>query len=86
METEKTYYGEFNGNGYSIYCSETEQTQGAVYQAGNCKLDSAQYLPVGADGALDIVTIEEFCNSTGNDIAKENESIWQGCSRIDDNE
>jgi len=87
METQKHYHGEFNNNGYSIYCEETERLEGAVYQAGNCRYDSAQYLPlsVSAD-ILTITEIEEFCNSTGSAMAADSNGLWCGSGQIDDND
>lgn len=78
----KHFFGEFNRNGYSIYCKEED----LVYSAGNCKYDSAQYLRSGVEGTLDIVTIEEYCESTGKEITKEHGGIWTGCRQIDDDE
>lgn len=77
------YFGEFNRNGYSIYCAGV-RNQEPVYQAGNCKYDSAQYLPPGSDGTLDIATIEAFCDSAGKELAEEVGTVWDGCARIDD--
>lgn len=77
----KRYYGEFNENGYEIFL--VGNMEGAIYQAGNCKYDSYQWLPVGGKGVIDIITIEDYCNSTGREIAKENGGVWTGCSRIE---
>jgi len=78
------YFGEYNQNGYSIFSDDREAD--AVYQAGNCQSDSAQYLPIGALGTIDLFTIAEFCEYTGKAIAAENNDEWLGCSRIDDDE
>ena len=77
----KHYFGEFNENGYSIFCDS--QHEDAIYQAGNCQYDSSQYLPIGSKGSIDIATIEAYCDQTGKEIAKENSGIWDGCSKID---
>jgi len=79
----KHYFGEYNQNGYSIYISDSPY-DGVIYQAGNCKYDSAQYLPVGAEGTIDITTIEDYCNQTGQEIAEENGGIWDGAKQVDD--
>jgi hypothetical protein len=77
---KKVYYGEYNENGYTIDFVGNQSDP--VYQAGNCKYDSAQYLPPNAAGTLDIITIQQFCESTGKDLAKENKGRWQGCTQI----
>ena len=84
MAKQKHFFGEFNRNGYTIYSDD--KYEDAVYQAGNCEGDSAQYLPVGADGTIDLATIEEYCNSTGKAMAEESDGIWDGCGQIDDEE
>jgi len=78
----KEYYGEFNNNGYEIWLNG--ENGDAVYRAGNCKFDSAQWLPPNAPGTIDIATIEEFCESTGKEIAKENGGAWMGAKKVDD--
>jgi len=77
------YYGEFNSNGYEIFVQDGSNSE-SIYQAGNCKYDSAQSLPVGSDGSLDIATIESYCEQTGKEIANDNNGLWIGCSKVDD--
>jgi hypothetical protein len=77
------FFGEFNRSGYSIYQKDAPQLD-AIYQAGNCKYDSSQCLPIGSSGSLDIATIEEFCNSTGKALADERSGVWDGAGQIDD--
>jgi hypothetical protein len=79
----RKFYGEFNRNGYTIYEQGVHDSD-PEYQAGNCRFDSAQTLPVGAEGTLDACELEELCESTGIEIANENSGEWLGCSRIDD--
>lgn len=76
-------FGEYNRNGYTIYDQENREGD-SVYQAGNCMFDSGQYLPVGSEGTLDTVTIADFCDSTGEELAKENNCVWLGCQQVDD--
>lgn len=79
---KRKYFGSFNRNGYEI--NYPGNTSDPIYQASNCKYDSGQYLPPDADGSLDIATIEEFCDSTGKQIAEDNGGEWIGCHRVDD--
>lgn len=86
MAKEKHYFGEFNRNGYLIWLCGVRITGDPVYQAGNCEYDSSQYLPIGAEGTIDLATIEEYCDSTGKEIAKENGGLWTGCTQVEDYE
>lgn len=79
----KHFFGEFNQNGYSIYERDMPNID-AIYQAGNCKYDSTQNLPVGSEGTIDIITIKEHCDYTGKGWAEEHNGIWDGCGQIDD--
>lgn len=78
----KKLYGEFNENGYEIFDSEDIGGM-PIYQAGNCQHDSSQSLPAGSCGTLDIATIEEYCNTTGAELAKEHGAEWGGCQRTE---
>ena len=87
MLQKENYFGEFNGSGYCIYTKDVKYGYMLdVYRAGNCKFDSAQTLPPYAEGALDIATIEDYCNQTGKEIAAEKGGNWCGSGKIEDYE
>jgi hypothetical protein len=64
--------------GYEIWCKDAEGLN-RVHESGNCRFDSTQTFPTGADESLDLCEIEECCCVTGKDLAKQNNGTWTGC-------
>lgn len=82
MKTKRRVRGEYNRNGYEIYAGATR----LICRYGNCKYDSAQWLPIGSAGTIGLDAIRELCESTGKEIAQERGAQWDGAKQIDDSE
>jgi hypothetical protein len=76
------YFGLYTIYGYEIvrqYATATGRMTESVCHGGNCRLDSLQTLPAGADGTLDIADIEQVCVNTGKWMAFDAQGTWDHC-------
>ncbi len=69
----KKLHGLYYRSGYEI----RDQEGKVVYSAKNHPLDSQAAAPKGE--GLSLTTLEEFCNQTGEALARDMSATWRGC-------
>jgi len=69
-------FGKYTKYGYEVRCDEG---QDPIYQAGNSKYDSTQYVSPDGPDAVSIESLAEYCEDTGKNMADELEAEWLGC-------
>jgi len=66
-------YGLYNGKKYQIIDTKNNEV---IYTAGNAKGDSQGY--VDEENGVGIDTMQKYCIQTGKELAKENNTIFNG--------
>ena len=76
-------FGKYTKYGYKIWSDEKQDT---IYQAGNSRYDSSQYVKPDRPDAVSLESLAEYCEDTGKEMAEEQGAKWLGCEYDQDGE